>query len=90
MLPNSNKDLRVNSMKMYTVFGPLEQEFVPNGDYSRFCFRHGKRWSPVEKSILKHHIKNIWDMNVIREICKILGRTPYSVFNVFIEMTYSK
>jgi len=90
MLPNTNKDLRLNSKKMYQVFGPLENEFVPNGDYSRFCFRHGKKWSPVEKSILKYHIKNIWNTEAIRTLCFVLGRTPYSIFNVFIEMTYSK
>jgi len=80
--------LSANSPEMYERLGELQQELVPKGDYAIHCFRHKKKWSPVEFQQLRHAIRNIWDIDALRKVCYFMGRSPYSIFNTYVNLIY--
>jgi len=75
-------NLHENSTSMYKYLGHAQKALEGH------CHNKGRDWTPNEKQNLRTWITNLWDLKQVLLFCIQNGRTPYSVFNVFVIMMF--
>ena len=68
-----------NSKAMYEIFGELNRIFKPH------CHNDGKKWNNAEKENVKRFLIDPFSPLSMSGVVIRTGRTPFSIFNVWVE-----